>query len=85
MSYKIIEATTIKILTEKVNNCMEAGFIPLGGVCRGEGSYLYQAMTYEPNTILPTEGELIEQCSGCSWCALQPGANFCVYCGRKLN
>ena len=44
MIYKIIEANNIKILSERVNNYIEAGFSPLGGICHGEGSYLYQAM-----------------------------------------
>jgi hypothetical protein len=44
MLYKIIEATTIEILSKKVNSCMKTGLIPLSGICRGEGSYLYQAM-----------------------------------------
>ena len=44
MFYKIVEATTPEKLSSLVNNSIEAGFKPIGGICHGEESYLYQAM-----------------------------------------
>ena len=55
MHYKIIRSEnyiadpveSIKELEQKVNNCIQAGFEPIGGVCvdgNEEGAFFYQAV-----------------------------------------
>jgi len=51
MTYKIVKAMTTATLTIRVNNNIEAGFVLLGGVCHGEGSYLYQAMMIDEEDV----------------------------------
>ena len=50
MTYKIVQATTMADLVDKINNNIQAGFIPLGGVSHAifasNASVYSQAMTY---------------------------------------
>lgn len=47
-SYKLVVAENTKVLEEKVNSHLEAGFIPIGGLVV-KGCKLIQAMTFNIN------------------------------------
>jgi len=76
MFYKIVEATIPEKLSSLVNNSIEAGFKPIGGICHGEGSYLYQAMVlhgtaHQHSVASDKEG----QCS----CRVRGSKDLCQY------
>jgi hypothetical protein len=47
-SYKLVVAEDPGVLEKKVNNCLDAGFIPVGGLVVN-GCKLIQAMTFNVN------------------------------------